>query len=234
MRKSRRYGESMPAETSISVPALREGEFIRFVSTPQEQSGAASRHLRILIASIVILVLAGLAFPFFPGQRPLLIVVAVLAVVSALLFTLLFVGARKAAGLTGDDLIDLIVVPQGFITQGGFVIPWQEVSKLEVVTFVPRSVRGSVPAQAGAFLASRLAQHEGADIAVRIHLHDCKAAIARATKMQKLALIDDIGGKAGYAQCALGLKPAAEISPLLPILEREAASHRVPLEFTTV
>ena len=225
----------MTTESPAAEPATRPGELIRFISTASEQSGAAGRHLGVIIASTVILVLAALTMPFFQNQRPLLIVVAALALVSVLLFVMLRVGARKSAGLSGDDRIDLIVVPEGFITQGGFDIPWADVSKIEVVNFVPKSVRGSAAVQAGAFLASQLTRHEGADIGVRIHLHDCKAAIARATtKLQKLALIDDIGGKAGFAQCALGLKPAEEISRLLPILEREAASRRVPLEFTTI
>lgn len=225
---------SSPSPASPAAPALRDGEFIRFVSTAREQSNAASRYLRVLIASAVVLVLAVLALLAFPAQRTILIVVVVLAVLAVLLFAMLFFGARKAAGLSGDDLIDLIVVPEGFITQGGFAIPWQDVSRVEVLTFVPKSVRGSAPVQAGAFLAAKLTRHEGADIAVRIHLHDCKAAIARTTtKMQKMALIDDIGGKEGYALCALGLKPAAEIEPLLPILERESTAHRVPLEYTT-
>ena len=225
---------SAASSPTPAPPALRDGELIRFLSTPKEQSAAAARYLRIVIISAVVLVLAVLGTLFLPGQPPILIVVAVLGVVAVVLFAVLFFGARKAVGLSGDDLIDLIVVPEGFITQGGLVIPWQEVKRVEVLTFVPKSVRGTPLMLAGAYLASKLNQNEGADIAVRIHLHDCKAAIAHTTtKMQRLALIDDIGGKEGFAQCALGLKPADQLAPLLPILERETSAHGVPMEYTT-
>lgn len=144
----------------------------------------------------------------------------------------------RASQLSGDDLIDLIVMPDGFITQGGFGIGWSEVSRVCAVEIRTKRVRGNRHVQrAGRTIgtaAGKALFDRGANIRIDIHLPDCKAALARATsKTQKLALVDDIGQRSGKAQAMLGLRSAEEIGPLLEILRRECRTHGVPYEETT-
>jgi hypothetical protein len=206
---------------------------IRFVSVAQEQAAANKRYRNVLVLSVVLAVLAAAALVAFPERAVQLGLILGLSVLATALFGLLLVNGKRTQNLSGDDLIDLIVVPQGFVTQGGFRIDWPEVKKVEVATIVPRQVRGSAATNAGAKAAERLTAHDGSNVVVKLHLHDCKAAIARTTtKMQKLALIDDIGGRGGHAHVALGLKPQHEVDQLVPVLQREAAAHGVPFERT--
>jgi hypothetical protein len=214
---------------------LRPGELIRLVGDRQQQATAARRYTTVLVIDTVVLALAVVGLVQFPQFSVHMVIAIALAMLGLLVYGMLAASARKTSKWTGDDLIDLIVVPAGFVVQGGLEINWSEVLKVEVVQYVPRQQRGTSAVAVGSALAQRLVQHDGANIGVRLHLHDCKAAMNRATsRAQKLTLIDDIGGKGGFANCALGLRPAADMAVLLPILQRETGARGIPIEYTAI
>ena len=193
----------------------------------------AGRYLRVLVICGVITVI-GVVLATALGLGFVGWLFAGLGALGTLLYLVLWTGARKAAELTGDDLIDLIVVPEGFVTQGGFEIGWPEVSRVEAVRVVrkgaeSRSVGQWIGNRIGESVLSSLEGHGGANVRIDLHLPDCKAALARTTsKLQKSALIDDIGKRSGTARAMLGLRPAHEIQPLLEVLQRECAARGVP------
>ncbi|GAA1249648.1 hypothetical protein GCM10009676_40170 [Prauserella halophila] len=121
---------------SVRVPAMppaqRTGEIYRHVADPVANNRRANI---FLYAGISELVVAGVVSMFLePPARWLLLALGVAGCATFML--LLYPRTKQASGYAGDDLIDLIVVPSGPITRGGFQLSWRDLSafRLEVLT----------------------------------------------------------------------------------------------------
>jgi hypothetical protein len=217
----------------VPQPPLRPNEVFRFVTQPSAQQGAAKHWLTIMLLDAAIVVLA-LSVIFTTDFSPVsLWIVAGVGTIGFLVFLLLWISAKTVQGWSGDDLIELLVVPEGFVTQGGLDISWDEVSKIEAVKFSPQTPGKTSRAQAAGHAAgAAIADWHGAKTTINIHVFDAKALIARpATKRQKLAIIDEIGKKQGFVLTQLGFRSGEEINPLLQYLRQACEQHGKPFEF---
>ncbi|HEX2145517.1 MAG TPA: hypothetical protein VHG10_13520 [Glycomyces sp.] len=220
-------------DTGIAQPPARPNERFRFVTQPSGQQQAAKKWLTVMICVDAVLALALIAVFALPHPPMSLWIVVGAGVLASLVFLMLWLSAQKVRQWSGDDLIDLLVLEEGFVTQGGFEVSWQEVSKIEAVKFAPKTPRRMSAAQAvGHAAGSALADFDGAKTTVNIHLFDAKAALARTTtKRQKLAIIDEIGRKEGHVLTQLGFRPAQEINALLQHLQQACEQRNKPFVF---
>jgi hypothetical protein len=217
----------------VSQPPARPNEIFRFVTQPSAQQSAARNWLIVMLFDAAIVVLA-LTVIFTTDFSPVsLWIVAGLGTLGFLIFLLLWTSAKTVQGWSGDDLIELLVVPEGFVTQGGLDISWDEVSKIEAVKFSPNAPKNMNRVQAaGHAVGAAITDWHGAKTTINIHVFDAKALIARpATKTQKLAIIDQIGKKGGFVATQLGFRPGEEINPLLQYLREACAQRGKPFEF---
>jgi hypothetical protein len=220
-------------DIGVPQPPARPNEIFRFVTQPSAQRTAARNWFIVMLlnAAVTVLALTALFTTDFNPVR--LWVVAGLAGLGFLVFLLLWTSARTVQRWTGDDLIELLVVPEGFVTQGGLDISWDEVSKIEAVKFSPKAPGKTSRAQAAGHAAgAAITDWHGAKTTINIHVFDAKALIARpATKRQKLAIIDEIGKKQGFVATQLGFRPGEEINPLMQYLQEACRQRNKPFEF---
>jgi hypothetical protein len=160
-------------------------------------------------------------------------IVAGLGTLGFLIFLLLWTSAKTVQGWSGDDLIELLVLPEGFVTQGGLDISWNEVSKIEAVKFSPNAPKKMNRVEAAGYTAgTAIADWHGAKTTINIHVFDAKALIKRpATKTQKLAIIGGIAGRDGFVATQLGFRSGEEINPLLQYLHQACQQRNKPFEF---
>ncbi|MFC3492756.1 hypothetical protein [Glycomyces rhizosphaerae] len=220
-------------DAGVPQPPTRPNEVFRFVSQPSAMKGAAKHWLTVLLLDAGVTVLALTAI-FTTDYSPVALwIVTALGAIGFLIFLLLWTGARTVQGWTGDDLIDLLVVPEGFVTQGGLDISWEEVAKIEAVKFSPNAPKKMTRAEAAGYAAgTAIVDWHGAKTTVNIHVFDAKALIERpATKTQKLAIIDAIGKREGFVATQLGFRSGEEMNPLLQYLRQACAQHGKPFEF---
>ncbi|OCG74604.1 hypothetical protein [Microbacterium sediminis] len=217
-------------DPDVPQPPRRDGELFRYVTQPAAQRRVMRKSLLTLLFTAALTIAAIVLMVLIPDAWWLFLIFAVLGLIGSLIWGAMFFGARAASRATGDDLIDLIVLPGGFLTQGGLFTPWQEVSKIEVVrtTGAPDPAeRRSIGEAAGQQIAQGLTHLGGANITVNIHVHDAKAVAARAaTPSQKLAVFDS----AGYLHTGLGLRQATVLQPLIVHLQQECARRGTPFE----
>jgi hypothetical protein len=220
-------------DIGVPQPPARPNEIFRFVTQPSAQRSAARNWLVVMLlnAAVSVLALAAIVTTDFNPVR--LWVVAGLAGLGFMVFLLLWTSARTVQGWSGDDLIELLVVPDGFVTQGGLDLSWEEVSKIEAVKFSPKAPRKVNRAEAaGRAVGTAITDWHGAKTTINIHVFDAKALIARpATKRQKLAIIDEIGKKEGFVATQLGFRSGEEINPLLQYLRESCLQRNKPFEF---
>lgn len=217
-------------DPSVRQPPVRDGELFRYVSQPAAQRRTMRKSLATLAFAVPLTVaMIVLAF-LIPEWWWIFGIIAAIGVLGTIIWVAMYLGARAAANATGDDLIDLIVVPTGFFTQGGLYTPWEDVSKIEiekVAGATPPEGKVSVGELAGYKIAKHLTDLGGANVTANIHLRDAKAVMARATtKSQKLAVMDF----AGYIHTGLGLRPLEAVQPLADYLSQECARRGTPFE----
>jgi hypothetical protein len=220
-------------DIGVPQPPTRPNEVFRFVTQPSAQQAAAKHWLTVMLLIAAVTVVALLAIVTTDVAPVSLWIVVGLGTLGFLIFLLLWTGAKTVQGWSGDDLIELLVVPEGFVTQGGLDISWEEVSKIEAVKFSPKTPGKTSRAQAAGHAAgAAIADWHGAKTTVNIHVFDAKALIARpATKRQKLAIIDEIGRRKGFVVTQLGARSGEEINPLLQYLRQACEQHGKPFEF---
>lgn len=217
-------------DPAVPQPPRRDGELFRYVTQPSAQRRVMRKSLVTLLVAAALTVVAIVLMVAIPAAWWLFLILAVLGLLGSIIWGVMFFGARAASRATGDDLIDLIVLPGGFLTQGGLFTPWEEVSKIEVVrtTGAPDPAeRRSLGEAAGQQIAQGLTGLGGASITVNIHVHDAKAVAARAvTPAQKRAVFDPLG----YLHTGLGLRQATVLQPLIVHLQQECARRGTAFE----
>ncbi|WP_261167120.1 hypothetical protein [Microbacterium sp. Marseille-Q6965] len=219
-------------DPAVPQPPVRDGELFRYVSQPSVQRRTMRKSLTTLLVAAVLTAVMLVLMVAIPEGWWAFLIIAVIGALGVVIWGVMYLGARTAANATGDDLIDLIVVPTGFVTQGGLYTAWEEVAKVEVAKIARPSApqgRVSVGQRAGHAIAKRLTDLGGANVTVNIHLRDAKAVMARAvTKAQKLAVMDF----AGYIHTGLGLRPWVAVEPLVAHLQQECVRRGTLFEIT--
>ncbi|MDA1362282.1 hypothetical protein O1R50_21840 [Glycomyces luteolus] len=220
-------------DIGVPQPPVRPNEVFRFVTQPSAQKGAARHWLTVMLLDAAVTVLAFTAIVTTDYSRVTLWVLAGLGTLGFLIFLMLWTGARTVQGWSGDDLIDLLVLPEGFVTQGGLDISWDEVAKIEAVKFSPSAPKKMTRAEAAGYAAgTAIVDWHGAKTTINIHVFDAKALIERpATKTQKLAIIDAIGSREGFVATQLGFRSGEEMNPLLQHLRQACQQRSKPFEF---
>ncbi|MGJ6980453.1 hypothetical protein ACSDQ9_07980 [Aestuariimicrobium soli] len=211
-------------------PAIRPGQLLALWTSPTEALARARAAIRPVLLSSALSV--GFVTMAVIVGRWWAWVIAGLALASLVLTVLLWVNHRSTAKLRGDDLIDLVVMPDHLLVAGALRLDWAEISAVEVVTHDrinlhdhPRGDRLGLAIAAKAF-------HDGLNhLEVRFRLPDAKGVLARATTtVQKAQIIDEIGARAGFTLISLAERTDAEREQALRTIAEQADRHGVPVE----
>lgn len=199
------------------------------VSDPAELKSQGSKGAVIMGVSIVLAVV-GLVLGL-TGVTVLGWAMLAIGVVAAVVWALVSVNSRKAAALTGDDLIEIVVADEGVVVQGGLAVSWGEISEIRYRWTGPITVTGAGGLGAGANAATSALDAAGVDRSLKqieIRLSDYAAVKARAvTKVQKLVLFGPMLGDPGYLHVGLHGRTDAEVRSLLELLAQQSQIHAI-------
>lgn len=199
------------------------------VSDPAELKSQGSKGV-VIIAVSGVLAVVGLILGLTGGSA-LGWVMLVVGAAASVIWAFVAMNAKSAAGLTGDDLIEIVVADEGVVVQGGLAVSWGEISEIRYRWTGPITVGGTGVLAPGANAATSALDAAGVDRSLKqieIRLRDYAAVKARAvTKIQKLVLFGPMLGDPGYLHVGLHGRTDAEVRALLELLAQQAQGHGI-------